>query len=541
VPIQSIFCNPALSIARLGASSVPMDAFTWVPSEDPYSGSKTRIAPRWTLDVQPDGSVIPRMPQQVVLRDVAAFRPVAPFVEIWCDQGPDGKSKKWKRVPLTASLLRSEGLKLGDLKFTIEAMNFKAARRTGKPDLRFGTFPPVHISGNQHIAHRLEAVSPPTAKVPMIPKGRSINLGRVQVIRPTPQPAARTTLWGAEVDVSVIRFRFTPARGDFFGPKGIKGEKARGAHGKFYLRVPSKNAFLADNAGWFNAHAMQAPIEPSDTFDGAEHRGGRSFGIVDDTCEVRVSVTLDRTAVRQKSLTAHANIFSGPPDFAPDRRPFQSLADALNERMAPAIIARRNRGLDAASLDRWVEDLFERAFETLSLLNVDLVRRERSSPIPSNKRRHPPVDGDKYPLPNRAMGSQDKLRADIALQAPSSDVPLPLHKRALARHFELSEILMLQDLVLGDHKRLASLLRAPFSVASNETDERTTMQMPPFMRGANAEPLTLLRWQHDLLMAWQARVIAKSGKSKPAADSFASNSNRRRDVVLRRPDSFGEF
>ena len=32
------------------------------------------------------------------------------------------------------------------------------------------------------------------------------------------------------------------------------------------------------------------------------------------------------------SLAARANVFAGPPDFGPDRRPFLSLADELQDR-----------------------------------------------------------------------------------------------------------------------------------------------------------------------------------------------------------------
>ena len=100
---QAILCSPPLSIARLGASTVPMDAFAWIPSRNPHDSGETRIAPTWTLDVQPDGSVVPRLPTQVVLRDAGDLRPVAPFIELWCDEGPDGQPQNWYWVPLTAS------------------------------------------------------------------------------------------------------------------------------------------------------------------------------------------------------------------------------------------------------------------------------------------------------------------------------------------------------------------------------------------------------------------------------------------------------
>jgi hypothetical protein len=545
MPIQAILCSPPLSIARLGASTVPMDAFAWVPSRNPHDSGETRIAPTWTLDVQPDGSIVPRMPTQVVLRDAGDLRPVAPFIELWCDEGPDGQPQNWNRVPLTASKLQAEGLNVANLTFTIEAMNFKAARRTGNPNLRYGTFPPVQIFGDQHTPRRLDAVSPPVGAgaVPMIPQGRQINLGKVQVIRPTPQPAAGSTPWDGEVNVEVVRIRFTPPRGEFYGPTAIAGSGVT-INGTLFPLVPAANAFLANNAGWLRAEGLQAPIAPADTFDGAEQSDGRALGIVDDTSELRIEVTLDRTVVGRASLTAHANIFCGPPDFAPDRRPFHSLADSLNDTATPASIAERNAQLDDASRDRWVEDLFERAFETVSLMNVDLWRSQRAAVLSPAGRRPQPIPGDQYPdpAPVRAMGGSDALRdGNIALEAPSDDVLLPLAERARDRHRALSDILALKSFVRENPNRLQALVRAPFSVAANESRRVSTMQMPPFMRASNAEPLTLAKWQYDLLMAWRAAVVAGPmvalAAPGPLGAAMSRRSQERRTAVLNRLDN----
>ena len=49
------------------------------------------------------------------------------------------------------------------------------------PDLIYGTFPFVVISGDNHQPVALHAVSPPGVAQPLIPPGRSIPLGSVQV------------------------------------------------------------------------------------------------------------------------------------------------------------------------------------------------------------------------------------------------------------------------------------------------------------------------------------------------------------------------
>jgi hypothetical protein len=68
-----------------------------------------------------------------------------------------------------------------------------------------------------------------------------------------------------------------------------------------------------------------------------------SLGVVDDTCGVDVTVTLALPQTFKAPLVARANIFVGPPDFGPDRRPFLSLADELADRCSDA--AERNAAL----------------------------------------------------------------------------------------------------------------------------------------------------------------------------------------------------
>ena len=88
MPIQAIYWNPAICVARVGGSSLPMDAFTWVPSQDPRNIGETRIAPSWSLDVQPNGSVVPRMPDRIILRDESGIRPEARSFEARCPESP---------------------------------------------------------------------------------------------------------------------------------------------------------------------------------------------------------------------------------------------------------------------------------------------------------------------------------------------------------------------------------------------------------------------------------------------------------------------
>lgn len=297
---------------------------------------------------------------------------------------------------------------------------------------------------------------------------------------------------------------------------------------------------MFDPGGWLGAEGMNAWIAPADTFDGAEQTNRRSLGIVDDTCELRITVTLDRRVIGMPPIRAHANVFSGPPDFAPDRRPFVSLADELNDRAAPAEIASRNANLDAEARDRWVEDLFERAFETISLLNVDAWRNARASQLNGAALRPQSIAGDQVPEPERALGGRDALRdGNISLQAPSEHVPLPLYARASQRHRLLADIEALKAFVRADPARLTALLRPPYKVASNENGFASTMQMPPFMRAGDAQPLTVAPWQFELLMAWQSAVTAGPALELLASrdEDMARRAAERRATVLTRLDN----
>ena len=215
--IQAIFINPPIAVARLGGSTVPQDAYVWVETTDPRSDGDNAIAPAWSLNVLPDGSVEPMRPTELRFRDGPLIRPVCPFFEIWTLVGEDSRlPETWREVPLTPDLLKKHRVSLSAVTIKVAAHNLKAARRTQNPQLGFGTYPAVKISADQHEPVLLLAVSPPNAKRPMIPRGRNIPLGSVQVLRSRPNPAA--VEWSGVVDLETIRLRFTPGRGQFYGP-----------------------------------------------------------------------------------------------------------------------------------------------------------------------------------------------------------------------------------------------------------------------------------------------------------------------------------
>lgn len=508
VGIRDIFIDPPLAVARLGGSSMPQDAYLWVSAPEPRAGDTTTIAPTWSLAVQQDATVTPVMPTQVVLRDGPLIRPVCPFFEVWARVGKAGsRPASWRDVPLTPALLAQSGGSLAGLVLDVDAKNLKAARRTGNRDLGFGTFPPVRVAGDAYAPVNLLGTSPSGAREPLIPPGMNIPMGAVQMIRSRPQPSGGVE-WAPFVNVEVIRFRYTPARGFVYGVPAAATPSAPipgTSTGPPRAAVDPELAFLNPRAGWSGTPANDL-VEPSDTYDGASsQRNLPSLGVVDDTCEVRFEATL-RLPGRKQVLSATAHAFVGPPDFAPDRRPFLSMADEINDRGRQS---RTRRKMSAAETDAWVQDLFERVFETASLFNVDMYRELNAQLLRNSQRRPTPVPLDQVPRPSHAMGGLDRLRAaDTPLPLRTPDEPLTLTEHALERHRELADLIALRDLIRRHPGRIQRLVRRPFAVEAGETSDVTSMNMPPFMRNSNAMPLSLSAWQYDLLIQWVERQSA---------------------------------
>jgi hypothetical protein len=536
--IQALFVTPGLAFARLGGSSTPQAAYDWIDTRAPRADGETSIAPAWTIAVQPDGSPQPFMPDSVAFRDGDLIRPVAPFYEIWARVGDAGSAPAtWRDIPLTPALLQSNALALAALQMKVTARNLKAARRATNPQLAFGTFPPLTLSATNNSRIGILGTSPTTAATPLIPAGRNIPLGSVQFLRSIPQPSGEA--WSNAVNVETLRFRYTPGTGVLYGPP--EAAQAAPQNGRPAPAVRPENAFLNRNAGWRGTSTNQL-VEPADTYD-VINQGqptGPSLGVVDDTCEVHFEVSLQRGAALP-SLIAKAVAFVGPPDFAPDRRPFLSAADELNDRDADA--GARNAALSDDDLDRWVADLFERVYETVSLLNVDFYRRQRSVELPPEKLRPDDLDAGARNGRTQTLGGQDALRnALYKLAAPTTDDPLPLSQHARMRHRAMSDLQNLIEIVSLDPNRIKALVRPPFEVERFETPNATSMRMPPFMRQSNAQPLTLTNWQYELLLRWVDRTVTRTSLrglaiDQPPPRSLSPSAAARRASVLARIDA----
>jgi hypothetical protein len=218
-------------------------------------------------------------------------------------------------------------------------------------------------------------------------------------------------------------------------------------------------------------------------------------------------------------------VFVGPPDYAPDRRPFASLADDLvdrDEEPVPSAALADKEARDAAKAS--VADLFARVFETASLLNVDAVRLRALgdnagglAPGAPNTDAPPYIDGRSM-TPDDVGFADDRVRAVVADAPPATLRFTPLVQLAhspLAHDDGILTFLreqaerarrMLRP-AYGAFDELAAAVTATDPPAAGHRDPRIArdqahdMRMPPYMRDETASALSLTRRQYLEVLA----------------------------------------
>jgi hypothetical protein len=537
--ITGIFFNPPMAIARLGGSGTPLESFSWREDPSLFGAGRTIITPETTLEIQADGSVRPYLPSFIRFRDNFKLRPVAPFFELWV-KVRNIKDNTFSEIPLTLALLEQLGGSLEGLTYHITVANRKAERRTG--DAACGFVARLDVRGNDHRRRQLLAVSPRAVSgEPLVLDTHPIPLGFIQVIKPIRAVAPKDADAAADslvvpavkemdVDLGVLRVRFTPGKGEVYAPPIATTAPAPGTN-RIHEIVKAENRFLNPRSSWNKYDADYSKFynpEPSDTYDGAGidysvPEKNVSWGVVDDTCDGVIEAFLVINGVRFRAI---ARIFVGPPDFAPDRRHFLSLADDLADRELPPVeIEEETEELTIAE----VADIFQRVFETVSLTNLDSLRNysiNRSWEMDGSDER---VDG--LPLTNKkSMTAKDKPYADkviIFLEEPDADTPpdtahnrLPYTNAAQQTHAALADVENLLDFLLTHYKRVKIMIRPPYARVGelSENPEETQpsplrkrdarvardnmqdMRMPPYMRSNTASALSLSWRQYDQIM-----------------------------------------
>jgi hypothetical protein len=226
-------------------------------------------------------------------------------------------------------------------------------------------------------------------------------------------------------------------------------------------------------------------------------------------------------------------VFAGPPDFAPDRRPFVALVDELADRTLgtpPEVTA-----ADVTLAEAEIADLFERVYETVSLANLDATRRNAIVDNAANG-----VDGFTQPprTDRQTMTPADAPYADLTttlVQPPTAQAPLPYADAAGTAHARLSELDDLVEFLRFNGDRVRQMLRRPYGAfrelaenpaasATPDPDRRDPrisrdrahdMRMPPYMRDSDASALSLTRRQYLQIKA--LLDFLETPKAAPAA------------------------
>ena len=529
--ITEVYFLPPLAIARLGASEIPLDCFVWDTDQSIYGANRTVIRPAVTLRVMADGSLRPFVPNAIQFRDGVQLRPVAPFFELWATVR-DGTACAQR--PLTKALLKRFNSTLSSVEYTITVANRKAQRRTGSAACAY--IARQSVSGNDHERKALLAYSPHDAgNEPLVTRERPIPLGHFQAIRPINNRVMN-------VDLSALRVRFTPAKGLIYGPRtAIAGPASPlppgealdpvTLGGRLHEIVPADNRILNPHTKWsdyvMDADKQEDP-QPSDSYDGANVGDNRSWGVIDDSCDGIIEAQVVIKGVR---LVATARVLSSCPDFAPDRRPLNSLADDLADRDLKPVAIDRHDQSQIAQTQAEIADLFERAFETASLINLDSNRYRALTENATSQPDHPQVNFD-------SMTGKDKppadLTADLFPVAPTpSDGDLPYADAAHFRHGELSDIETLLDLFSQNSTTVKKIIRAPFGRFRQmpkrphqnpsptfrdprvARDQLHDMRMPPYMRDSDALPLSITRRQYEALIKLLDISAVGKGKVRP--------------------------
>ncbi|MED5621133.1 hypothetical protein [Ideonella sp. BN130291] len=555
--LLAIFFNPPMAIARVGASPTPLDAFEWQTSRAEHGGVQTVIEPAISLRVDEDGCAQPLLPHSIRFKDDdGAVRPVAPFFELWARlQSPhDGSVEE---QPLTPTLLHELGITLRHLAIEVTAGNFKAARRladakTGIADMGCSFTARVEIPGDDHARHPLLAFSRHTSgQQALVSPEQPIPLGAVQWLRPR---AGRDPAF-ADVALDTLRLRFTPAVGTVYGPpRAVVGidrlavtgpidvlQLAGTEQGRMHTIVPPNNRFLNDNTPYSRYRMVTGEYEdpqPQDGYDGADDGDSTAWGVVDDSCDAVITAGL---AWRGQRYRCDARVFVGPPDFAPDRRPFYGVDADLDDRDLPPVQVTRD---NFEAVKDEVVELFRRVFETASTLNLDQARTEglQDNAMSTSATAQLPATGPSsmtrtdQPWVDRVPELTPGQQASVFSTTSARGDRLPFTQTVPFVHSQLMDETILMDFLRRRHAHVRRLLRPAFGTVPEwdenpgpephpdfrdprvQRDLQHDMRMPPYMRDAYWVPLSLTRRQYQMmigfldLLAEEERLQAEAEK-----------------------------
>ncbi len=553
--IQEIFFLPPMAVARLGPGETPLESYEWQQDRDAHGNNKTVIRSNVSLRENEDGSISAFLPDPNSIRfrdEGGALRPVAPFFELWARVHDPDNGEEYE-TPVTLDFLRAQGLSLKNIRYTVAVGNQKAERRTG--DAACGFRARVEIAGEDFSPKPLLAFSPHTSEQqPMVYEHSPIPLGHIRAIKPV--EGFDTPPGSDPVDRSILRLRFMPPKGEVYGPPdaafgpatlavpSYQNDPPKSEYGRIHEIVPEQNRILNPDTPWSKWIMMSGTSddpEPHDSYDGARVGNDQSWGVADDTSDGVIEASL---SVRGERFTARANIMTGPPDFAPDCRPFYSLEDDLSDRDLSLVSVTDDNYQDAKAE---VVDIFRRAFETNSLINLDDIRAQglKDNATLQAKTNMPAFPG--LPSTNAASMTEEDARApdkipDLIRPQPvsvfSNSVPnerLPYTVATKFVHEQLIDEENLLDFLRRRPDFVKTLLRPPYGILTElETnpspdqvpnpsfrdpriirDMMHDARMPPYMRDSNYYPLSLSRRQYHLVISFIDYLVAHSAAQEP--------------------------
>jgi hypothetical protein len=498
--INRIWLHPPMALARLGSSETPCDNYHWGPNDTRPDGTgKTKLEADETLVVRPDNTLELHRPETIEFKDaLGRFKPVCPFFELHGEWIAHGERQEGC---ITEDVLKLAGCTVADVRWTVTVANLKPFHYTGKPDDRISAS--VSVKGDEHGRVALHGRAPRDTPRPLVPHGRDIPLGSVQALKPSPK-------------FPDVRLRFTPPHGLIYGPANFNERIAEivAAHPDSQwlergdsprpFQLPNEQLFLNPESAWAQFLDTGNPFRtnPALAFafdDRPPVRGFPSLGLVDDVSDGIVHCTLGE-------MTAMARIVVAPPDYAPDRRPFISLADGLTSRERPMDVHEPDYVKDPDLLALEVADLLERVFETQGLLNLDVL----------HFRAHDLNRGHA-----RDLGLHPEAFANSMFTVPPAlkDRPLPLTELGRQRHRRMLALEVLEDRLRDDPGLIERLIRPPLA-----PERHHDRRMPAGMQGADGLPLHLTQRQYDLLLVWVRQLrLAEKNPKRPNSPKIAKN------------------
>ena len=251
IELTRIWLTPPLAFARVGSSPTPCAAFEWGPNDlRPDGTGTTTLTVADTLDLDDAGTVKKTRPDRLIFRDSHGIRPVCPYFEL---HGTWTEGRKETSGPITTRVLERLGLGPADLTWYVHFANVKSHDYTYEHGDRIDAL--LKLNGADTKRHTLKGGSPSKARQPLVPKGKFIPMGAVQIAKP-----------GGEFPE--IRLRFYAPPGHTFGPTNMK---KRIRKGNFKLdenrewrdfELPAERLILNPKSAWANYVMEQSQLGP---------------------------------------------------------------------------------------------------------------------------------------------------------------------------------------------------------------------------------------------------------------------------------------